>query len=245
MSRKMRRKIRSYIVFTSLPYRIIVYFALPVVVAATGFWAGTQGIGDGGVMFAAVLLPLAEIISDNWLFNGIQGRDMAKMDYLKTSGRGMAVMRDALAMDLLRKLLTAAGSMALCAAAIELWKAGGRPGVPEGMSMGGMAETGMFVRDFAGIVGRFYWVGILLYFVLLSWFLSVLGTFLSRYGCMVWINMMIGYVASILAALGLFGIRLWRDIWVLAAFTGTAGVLAGILAVRAAMKKVEGGYYDE
>ena len=128
MSRKMRRKIRSYIVFTSLPYRIIVYFALPVVVAATGFWAGTQGIGDGGVMFAAVLLPLAEIISDNWLFNGIQSRDMAKMDYLKTSGRGMAVMRDALVMDLLRKFLTAAGSMALCAAAIELWKAGGMPG---------------------------------------------------------------------------------------------------------------------
>lgn len=245
MSRKMRRKIRSYIVFTSLPYRIIVYFALPVVVAATGFWAGTQGIGDGGVMFAAVLLPLAEIISDNWLFNGIQSRDMAKMDYLKTSGRGMAVMRDALVMDLLRKFLTAAGSMALCAAAIELWKVGGMPGAPEGMSMGGMAGTGIFARDFSGIVGRFHWVGILFYFVLLSWFLSGLGTFLSRYACMVWINMLIGYIASILAALGLFGIGLWQYIWFLAAFAGAAGVLAGVLAVKAAMKKVEGGYYDK
>ena len=57
--------------------------------------------------------------------------------------------------------------------------------------------------------------------------------------------MLIGYIASILAALGLFGIGLWQYIWFLAAFAGAAGVLAGVLAVKAAMKKVEGGYYDK
>ena len=57
--------------------------------------------------------------------------------------------------------------------------------------------------------------------------------------------MLIGYIASILAALGLFGIGLWQYIWVLAALAGAAGVLAGVLAVKAAMKKVEGGYYDK
>ena len=239
----MRKKIRSYTVFTSLPYRIIVYLMMPVAVAAIGFWAATQGLGDGGVMFAAVLLPLPEILSDYWLFGGIQGKDMAKMDYLKTSGRGMRVMGDALVMDLFRKFLTAAGSMFLCAAAIELWKNAGTA-MPEGAETGSVA-AGMFVTDMASVAGRFLWVGILLYFVLLSYFLSALGTFLSRYACTVWMNMLIGYVAMTLAVWGIFGIGIWQYIWGLTALAGAAGLLVSILAVKAAMKKVEGSYYDE
>lgn len=74
MSCKMRRKIRSHIVFTSLSDRVIVCFALPVVVAATGFWAGTQGSGDGGVMFAA------------WMSGG---RDVS---FLAAAGMGLGIL---------------------------------------------------------------------------------------------------------------------------------------------------------
>ena len=236
---------RSYLIFTSLPYRIMVYAALPAVLAALGFCVGMAGLGDAGVMLAAALLPSAEILSDYWFLGGIQTGDMEKLDYLKTSGQGRRVMQDALVFDLIRKLLTALGSLVLCVLALRLWKDWGQQGRWQEMGTGVLGHAGIFDWDFAGSMGWFPWSGMLLYLVLLSWFLSVLGTFLSRYSGLIWMNMTIGYGATALAAAaGLVGILLWRYSWGLAAMGGTGALPAGVLAVKAAMKKVEESYYD-
>ena len=79
----MRKKIKSYLVFTSLWYRFGVYLAIPAVLAAIGLLI-ERGLPGGGLIVISVLLPVAEIISDSWLFGGIQTKDSMKLEYLKT-----------------------------------------------------------------------------------------------------------------------------------------------------------------
>ena len=66
------------------------------------------------VMIAVVGLTIVEIVSDNWMFGGIQAKDAENLDFLRTSGRGMKVMQNALAMDLLRKFVSTVGIFLMC-----------------------------------------------------------------------------------------------------------------------------------
>lgn len=93
-------------------------------------------------------------------------------------------------------------------------------------------------------------IGLLGYLVLLSYSFSVLGTFLSRYGSTVYINMMLGYGTMMLAGLaGIYCPMLLgypsNSVFLLDLLAAAAGGGISIVAVRAAMKKVKGGYYDE
>lgn len=235
----MRKKCKGYLVFTSLLYRIVMFALMPVALVAAGIWGGVR-IGDIGLMFVVMVLPAIEIFSDSWLFGGIQGKDMEKMDYLKTSGRGMAVMRGALIVDLLRKLLTAVCIIAICYLVIGLSKD----------TAAGMAETGRIdLTDFLGYGDLSREVGFLLYLILLSYTVSVLGTFLSRYGSSIYMNMLVAYGAAVLMVFGVFGLGLrgylWQGFLVLDVLFAALGTGISILAVKVAMKKVEGGYHDE
>ncbi len=104
----MGKRVKGYLVFTSKIYRIIIYLLMPAALTALGVWTGAH-VGDTrlALVLMAMLLALTEVVSDAWLFGGLQARDAEKMDYLKVSGRGMALMRNALALDLFRKFLTA------------------------------------------------------------------------------------------------------------------------------------------
>lgn len=123
------KRVKGYLVFTSFAYRIVMYLLMPAALVAIVVWAGTN-IGDVSVPLVLMLLPLAEIISDSWLFGGLQARDSEKIDYLKTSGRGMAVMRNALGLDLFRKFLTALCVIAVSYCFVQQAKKGleGMPG---------------------------------------------------------------------------------------------------------------------
>ena len=114
MGAVMKHRIKSYLVFTSFIYRICMFLAVPVIVTGIALWSVGR-FGNAAMIFAAVLLPMVEIISDTWLFGGIQTKDMDKLDYLKTSHRGMEILRNALSMDMARNLLTAIVVMAVCA----------------------------------------------------------------------------------------------------------------------------------
>ena len=234
----MKKRVKSYLVFTSLPYRIAMYLLIPAGLLAIGIWGGIH-IGDMGLLLVAVLLPMAEIISDSWLFGGIQGKDMEKMDYLKTSARGMAVMRRALAVDLERKFLTAFGTIVVCYLVIGHFK--------DNLVAisGGRAE----LMDFIGREGVSREIGFLVYLVLLSYVISALGTYISRYFSSISGNMIIGYIASVLIIICTFGLGLrgylMGGMLVLDLLFAAMGIGVSVLAVRGAMKKVEGGYYDE
>lgn len=230
------KRVRSYIVFASVPYRIAVWLVIPAGLTGLGVWGGSR-FGDIGLLFALILFEEAEVLSDSWLFGGIQAKDSEKIDYLKSSGRGMAVMGNALVIDLARKLLTALGVAVLTYCLIGQMKTG-LTGIPE------------LVADFVSMGNVFQETGSLAYLVLLSYSVSVLGTFLSRYGSTVFGNMLIGYGAMILVGLaGIFGQMLSgypsNLIFLLDLLAAAAAAGVSVLAVKAAMKKVRGGYYDE
>lgn len=232
----MGKRVKSYIAFTPFMYRIVVYLLIPVALTAFCTWTGTY-LGDMGLVLAVMLLTLVEVVSDSWLFGGLQNRDAEKMDYLKASGRGMAFVRNALAMDLLRKFFTA-----LCIVPVSYLLIGRvKGGVP------GNRET---IADFVGCGGPLQRIGLLAYLILLTYCLSALGTFLSRYGSTMYGNMLLGYGAMVLVGLaGFLGPSLVKypsnGIFLLDLLCLAVGIGVSVLAVWAAMRKVEGGYYDE
>lgn len=230
------KRLRGYLVFTSLWYRIAMCLVMPAALAAIAAWAGAH-IGDVGLLLMLPLLTAAEILSDNWLFGGLQAKDTENIDYLKSSGRGMAVMRNALSLDLLRKFFTAL-LVTVISYFFILQTKQGLEGVPE------------LVTDFISRGGKAQEIGLVLYLILLCYWISALGTFLSRYGVALYGNVLLGYGAIVLV--GLAG--MWGPVCVGYPSTGiflldflcaVLGIGVSILAVMAAMRKVEGGYYDE
>lgn len=205
----MMKKINRYLVFTSFAYRIALFLVIPVLLVGIGVFAGHH-LGELWAVPVALLLTMTEIISDYWLFSGLQAKDAEKMDFLKTSGLGMEVLRDALILDLLRKFLTACVVMAGCDLLID------RSGSPM----------------YAGLV---------------SYVFSALGTFLARYGGIFRINLMVGYFAVIPVSclLGLFFFQWKPYMFRLNLLFLVSGILLSVLAVRKAMQKVKGGYYDQ
>lgn len=234
----MKNRIKSYLVFTGLWYRIAVYLLAPLAMVGLGLWVEAMiGESGAGMVIVTVLLPTVEIVSDNWLFGGIQAKDSMKLEFLKTSGRGMDVYKSALWMDLLRKFLSALGTVALWLLAAG-WLAGG--------SAAGTADgAGTLGKGVYSNAVNAYGMGVLLYFVLLTYFASTLGTFLSRFGDMLWLNMLIGYGSFYLTALGLIMLNMADCIIVIDIICAILDVFISVLAVRTAMKRMEGSYYDK
>lgn len=86
---------------------------------------------------------------------------------------------------------------------------------------------------------------ILIYPPLIAYTITVLGVFLARFECNIWINMVIGYVGVIIGVLSLSMAGVFGHVlaWVLS--YAVLAVLVSILAVKVAVKKVEGSYYDK
>lgn len=213
----MRWKIKSYLVFTSFRYRILVFGVLPVLLIGLQFlpigeWATLRNIAT------VMTLIMVEAVADYWYLGGIQDKDVEKIDYLKTSPRGMDVMRNALRFDLVRRLLAAAAVLGVS----EL--AGGRE------------------RDLLG------GAGVWLLLTLICYTLSVTATLIARFNSYLWINYLTGYVGMIIALIFYFILCVWtaREIMIILTVVFLAlAVGISFLAVRVAMKKVEGSYYDK
>lgn len=238
----MGKRIKSYLVFTSLFYKLIMFLLMPVAVAGLFLWLkiAMGGIGVTGDVWMASLmlsfLSMLEVVSDNWLFGGIQTRNSMKMDYLRTSGRGMGILRNALSVDMGRRFLSAIWILALYALGI-LWIGG---------YLGGRALLGEISLPWGGTgSGGILWrFGVWLFPVTVSWLLSVLGTFLARFADILWTNVLVGYGVCVLGVLSWHLPGLWEYIWVYDICFLVLGLLGSFWAVTAAMKKVEGSYYD-
>ena len=215
----MRWKINSYLVFTSFRYRIWVFGALPVLLTGLQFLQ----IGEWNVMrnIATVMaLIMIETVADNWYLGGIQDKDAEAIDYLKTSPKGMGVVRNALRFDLVRKVLAAA---AVLGVSELVGRGGGEQHVPHGAAM---------------------W----LLLTLICYTLSVTATLIARFNSYLWINYLTGYIGMIIALIFYFILCVWTAWEVLIVLTAvflTLAVSISFLTVRVAMKKVEGSYYDK
>lgn len=217
------RTIKGYLAFTSFVYRIVMFGIMPL-----GFIAGYICVGVfmgnsvGALFFTMPFLVLvAEIVADTWMFGGIQGKDAAKIDYLKTSPKGMGMLRNALALDLVRKYLFLTWVMAACALA--------------NMALGVEMYEGDTVRG----------LGTTFSLILSSYTVSVLCTLLARFGTMLWQNMIAAYLGIFLESACIGTIVAFDHPFAWACLYGALAAGASVLAVKIAMKKVRGGYYDK
>lgn len=212
----MKKSMKSYLVFTSLGYRLILYLGVPLFCAGLELFMLTV-LKTSGVMTVMCALVAAEIASDTWFLGGIQEKNAEKMDYLKTSSRGMSVMKSALAADLVRRFVMAAGICGICCL-LEMGAGKGQPRV----------LTDLVIP------------------VLAVYSLSTTAVLITRFFGYFYINLLAGYIASATAGICgvLLSTGVWSAGALLAGYAAL-GTAAGILAVWVALKKVEGGYYDK
>lgn len=211
----MKQSIKGYLVFTSLGYRLAVFILMPLALVGLHVLSASEVGGSGPINM--LLLLMLEIVCDNWFLGGIQEKNAENLDYLKTSSRGMKVMRSVLVMDFARRFMTAVTVLGICF----------------------MLDKFLFQTN-SQIEAD------LIFPVLVSYSLSVLGTLITRFQSYFWVNMVAGYVAAIIGAvlfiLVMFGVI---EVFVTNIIFGVLAVIFSILGVKIAMARVEGGYYDK
>lgn len=213
----MRRICKSYLVFTGFGYRLAVFGLIPLFLLGIQVLVVFRG-GDGSI---PLLLALAgmEAAADSWFLGGIQSKEAEKMDFLKTSAKGMQVLQNALTMDLLRRFFSLAGMLLLCSGIA--WLGGGRA---------------------AAAVPFWKYVFPLLF----GYVLSVLATWSGRFCSTFWVNMVISYLVLILGLVGTILVMRMpvRAVVLLNLTLAALGILCSALTVRTAMNKVEGSCFD-
>lgn len=218
----MRRICRSYLVFTGFGYRLVMFGLVPL------FLLGIQTAAVFLGWNLSIILPLMmagiETMADSWFLGGIQSKDAEKMDFLKTSAEGMRVMKTALIMDFLRRFVSMTVVFLLCCGIARL--GGGK----------------------ASAIPHAWIIALLMFPLLFGYTFSVLATLVGRFSGFFWINMLLAYPIPILGGVSMYLILSDPVYMNMAALFDIAlaalGSLLVVVAVRTAMKKVEGSYYD-
>ncbi len=217
----IKHTIRSYLVFTPFWYRVILFVILPVVLLGL---QAVVAVKTGGIwtlmpLFVPVLV-LVEVMADTWFLGGIQEKSSEKIDYLKTSSRGMGVMRSVLVLDQVRRI---------CFFVLLF-----------GLSQAINLLTG----DHAG--AELLKLRTLMLAVLLTYDLSVLGIFLCRFASLLWLNLLCAYIGAIAGiVIFLAGTAIPAAVVPLCIALTVMGAGFSVLAVKIPMLKVEGSYYDK
>lgn len=222
---KLKQKIKGYLVFTSFGYKIILFAVLPLVLLGLQLAISMIYQGTGLPLFGGTLV-LVEILADNWFLGGIQDKNSEKIDYLKTSGKGMRIMKNVLITDVVRRFLSCAVILGMAQAIAQVCACAA--GVSEKSRIAPLQ---------------------VLFVLLLTYTLSALGVFLARFTSYLWVNLLYGYIGSIV---GLTAGLIWISLALPGALAAGAvfflAVLAvgiSVLMVAIAMIKVEGSYYDK
>lgn len=230
----MKREIQSYLVFTSGIYRWLLFVLVPV--AAVGMQAAAAalflaleeyGVELGQmsaladwVMFAeAVLLVQAEVLLDSYAFGGIAIKGGASLEFLKSSPKGLLMMRSALRTDLVRIWLEGTAALAL---GRGIWA----------IPVRGLGET-LGLRD---------WI-LILAVALLAYFVTVASHLVIRHFNSLQVTTCVESLGW-LALLALWNLCRWNRGVMLAVL---AALSLGISALSQwkIMKRVEESYYDE
>lgn len=107
----MKEYIKSYHVFLSARlFQVAIYVLYPLVaifcVSALIGIALSFNMGIGaGYQLSANLLLVGEVVCGYLIFGGIADKDTNKLEYLKTSVKGMRVLKTAMIVDVVRRIL--------------------------------------------------------------------------------------------------------------------------------------------
>ena len=162
------RGIKDYLVFGSLPYKLMVFLCVPIFIlvihAAIAIRYGVNF--NVYVMLSTIML---EIMADNWLLGGIHNKDAEKMDFIKSSKRGKSVLRNVLIVDLVRRII------------LQLFL------------VAGVSVINIIVLGKNSVVDIKDYYLIMLFYVEIDYILGVIGTFITRFINNFWVSSMIGY----------------------------------------------------
>ncbi len=210
----MREKIKSYLVFTSFGYRLLMFALIPLAMIGCELMMATI-FGAAGILIVLLLLLFVEIFADNWFLGGIQEKGAEKIDYLKSSAKGMKVMQNALILDLVRRFLAFVGVTVI---------------------------SYLLNQFLLGVENQS--IDRIVFAVLISYGISVTGTLIARFVSLMWMNLIVAYFAATPALLSQI-ILIWVPAWIMNIVLGIFCVAMFVLAVKIAMWKVKGGYYDK
>lgn len=224
----MKVMFRGYKVFTSVPYRWVVWFVYPVLALLgcaalqTGCFGFVPELNYGFGLPASILcsaIPAVEMIQDYFIFGGIHGKANAHFEYLKSSEQGPKMYRLTLIADQIRRVLTV---FIIC---------GGNVGIA---ALTGVSKETL-MKNMAQCV----------FFATWTLFLACLGTFVGRFSSRLWLTVGIAYATNFLGVLGtfLFGIVL-SQAWIEISITVVLIVLLWVLSLWLPLRKLERSYYD-
>lgn len=150
----MKRWLKSYCAFTPTYYRTALLL-IPAVLCPALLVLFTPLSWFLGCLTFVVLLMALEIVLDNRGFGGVGQRDGKQFEYLKSSDRGLQLLKSALTCNLVRMILEFEILLLICAAV----------GLTHGEGMGGMnlilfcTEFGLltyFIVNVMLIITRFF-----------------------------------------------------------------------------------------
>lgn len=202
------KRIKAYLLFTSWRYKLGIFLGLPLAVLAGGMLWGRWGVVPGfGFLMAAGIIILAEVITDQRVFNGIHSKRGYKLDFLKTSPLGENILFYGLTGDLVRRLLTVAVCIGIAWAVKVLTVESGWAGCL------GMALA-IYIAEALGIfISRFT--------------RSVILCLFTAYGCILAGQVLCGLIGKLLAP----------GLWVMDGLLAMAAAALSLLVVRTGMKK--------
>lgn len=109
------KKIKSYLVFAPILYRLVV-FSCPIILLAVELFSRLEGKYNMVYPLSTILIVI-EVFLDFWLLGGICNKKEAGVEYLKTSTYGDEMLKNVVTINLLRTMasfiLTVAGCMAI------------------------------------------------------------------------------------------------------------------------------------
>lgn len=208
------KAVKSYLCFTPFFYRVLVLAAAPIVLCGFNCWLMLDYVMPLYLFLA--LFVLLEVFGDYWTFGGICAKGICGSEYMKSSAKGRRMLRQALLVDCIRKLIwLILFAAANCMACYFVTK---KPlGSKEIWLLAGMILSA-YVAILAG---------------------NVIGRYMQHYA----FQILIAYLASALyVALTLV---LLKSRLLLILLGLVAGVGMTVLNVWNVMRKMEGSYYDE
>ncbi len=110
----MKKKIKRYLAFATVPYRVLAFAVVPVVMISM-YLLMRKNMAEFGIVAIMISCAMIEILMDNFLFGGLHKKEHRMLEYLKTSECGKGVLRDVLEVDLLRRLLAFVSVLGICA----------------------------------------------------------------------------------------------------------------------------------
>ncbi len=210
----MGKRMKSYLVFTGLGYRVVMFIVIPVVL--TIFGTALSILFDfPGYLLSAYMLPTIEIMADAFVFEGIASKKIAHLEYLKTSKRGIKLMRDALQGGMIRMLISSA--VLLCV-------------------------NHLIYLGIAGESWNMNSVFVLLWFCVFIYVIAMSMLVIARFFISAQVNYILGFFGVLLELLVLwFGKNLYVSFVILVII----GIAVSVFSVKIVEKRMRESYYDK